>query len=545
MKKGITVASAALLIAVVFILLGTISITSYNSVQNAKKIVFALEMSNIEESVQRHVNNNVDGEYPISEHEYLIDLSDVSSSAISQFDEETINADNEVLVYELDLKQIGITDTTYGNKKTEKDVYVISKTTGRIYYLEGIKFKGMTYYTLTEDIINLKNKQEKQEEKVSSPKPIILTDGFVTKTLTDGTKEIYLSNISVENAPKIFKYEIGIISRENAREYFANNGKTVLDDRLNFSSETDVTLYAESSDGEYYMLHCLGASANGLIYPGLYENAKTAILNGLKVGDEVVGYNTYLTSKTEPSKETENGYQDQNVSNKTDFIWKYIGVSNNGEIMIAPDLTENSPEITLSGKIGYLKGAAELNRICSKLYSSNAGTSRNMNIDDVHKILEYTGPKEQYYSKDNCWKDLGGESLTIGQIVEQKGEPQLESVQTPDGVNTWETIKKYRLNFYSLYKSNSNITSNKTKKNLIYQSQTYFLSSVCIIAFFNKSYADFDIYIVNSDAVKEGFLFNSDGGALSKTQLMRPVVSLKSDVKLVKPADIGEAWTIS
>ena len=49
MKKGITATSVAIMVVVIIILLGTITTISYNSIQNAKKIVLSLEISNIQD----------------------------------------------------------------------------------------------------------------------------------------------------------------------------------------------------------------------------------------------------------------------------------------------------------------------------------------------------------------------------------------------------------------------------------------------------------------------------------------------------------------
>ena len=251
MKKGITATSVAIMVVVIIILLGTITTISYNSIQNAKKIVLSLEISNIQEEVDRYVKDSIDSSYPTLGNSYTINLSNVSENAISQFDGEEKNDNNEISVLEVDLTILGIADTTYGNKKTSSDVYVLSEKTGRVYYLAGIKSKNTTYYTLTDDLIKLKDKKSKIDMETSSLKPMISADGFITKTLSDGTKEIYLSNISVSNSPKVFKYEVGIIPEAKAKTYFATYGKTIKSDRLIVSEGKDITLYAENEKGEY------------------------------------------------------------------------------------------------------------------------------------------------------------------------------------------------------------------------------------------------------------------------------------------------------
>ena len=292
MKKGITATSVAIMVVVIIILLGTITTISYNSIQNAKKIVFSLEISNIQEEVDRYVKDSIDSGYPTLGNSYTINLSNVSENAISQFDGEEKSANNEISVLEVDLTILGIADTTYGNKKTTSDVYVLSEKTGRVYYLAGIKSKNTTYYTLTDDLIKLKDKKSKTDTEKSSLKPVILADGFITKTLSDGTKEIYLSNISASNSPKVFKYEVGIIPEAKAKTYFATYGKTITSDRLSVSEGKDITLYAENEKGEYdieYYAYRAPIPA-GFYYVG--GEVATGVVISDNAQDENKGYDT-------------------------------------------------------------------------------------------------------------------------------------------------------------------------------------------------------------------------------------------------------------
>ena len=114
------------------------------------------EVTEIQEEVTRYYKNSMDNTYPISEEVYTITLSQLTSEIATQFSEETKNENDTILVYAVNLDTINITDTKYGNKTSDKDVYVVSTETGRVYYLEGVKAKKKTYYTLTEDLIDIK-----------------------------------------------------------------------------------------------------------------------------------------------------------------------------------------------------------------------------------------------------------------------------------------------------------------------------------------------------------------------------------------------------
>lgn len=254
MKKGITAVSAAMMVVIIVLLAGTVTITTYSSVQNAKKLVFAIEISEIQEEVTKYYDSSVDAMYPTTEDAYTINLSQVTEDVLNtQFNSETKTSENNLTLYEVDLSLLGITDTTYGNLKNSKDVYVLSKETGIVYYLEGVKAGSKTYYTITRDLIDIKERNEKEEDdETSSILPIIASDGIVERTLTNGTKEKYIANIEVlGDEVEVVKYEIGIIKEENAESYFKNSGSTLNSDRIKLKEEVPITIYAENSNGDF------------------------------------------------------------------------------------------------------------------------------------------------------------------------------------------------------------------------------------------------------------------------------------------------------
>lgn len=515
MKKGITATSVAIMVVIVMMLVGTITTLSYNSIQNAKKTVFALEISSIQEAVDKYVSDSVLGEYPTIGNEYLINISGVSSAAISQFDEETKTANNEITVYEVDLSILGITDTVYGNKNTGKDVYVLSKATGRVYYLEGIKLKSTTYYTLTEDLLELKDKKIKNEEEVSNGAPVISTDGYIAKTLSDYKREVYLTNIKVTNSPKIFKYELGIISEDDAKEYFKNNGKSIVSDRLKFDSRKDITLYAENSKGEYDIKY----------YYLLQDNAAAAINAGLKIGD-IVKYE--VTAKSTTSYLSKNGSSDQEISNMTNFTWRYIGVSDNGELLIAPDIVSSATTLTLYGMTGYLNGTAELDDICDKLYTTSYGTARSIKLGDINNLMGYAGPLGGY------WNTAGSfifttNTMKVSEIANEK-QYSLSNFHTSTPDDGIDNIGDYYATFYD-YTKDSDYITNKDYIDLVFYSTSYWVSTSAINVGFAAKLLRFYVRSVNSNGwCTASNLYQSDEVSNSKTLCIRPTVEIHAPI---------------
>ncbi|MDD2627893.1 MAG: hypothetical protein PHR25_02465 [Clostridia bacterium] len=73
------------------------------------------------------------------------------------FNEEPIG---NITYYIIDLKDIGIKNTEYGNREDEKDVYVISKETWKVYYIKGANIGRKKYYSLTNELRSIVDKKQ-------------------------------------------------------------------------------------------------------------------------------------------------------------------------------------------------------------------------------------------------------------------------------------------------------------------------------------------------------------------------------------------------
>ena len=264
-----------------------------------------------------------------------------------------------------------------------------------------------------------------------------------------------------------------------------------------------------------------------------------AINSNIPVGTTVTGYTltekSYTTDGSEHSGTKSDGTvvtgEAQTLTTNTALTWKYIGIDENGNMLIASDIPSSVPtasKLTLGYQGGYLYGPDMLNTICDELYTTSKGEARSINIDDVNNLLEYAGTKGRYYNANG---DLitTSEVLTIGEIAIKLGT-QLSNVKTPDGVNTWEALSKYKSDFYVITKTSNDI-KNAAGKALVYYSQTYWLASPCVEARFNSDNTFFNVRHVNSSYVYAWGLFDSVVGYISNAYTVRPVVSLNSDVQ--------------
>ena len=289
---------------------------------------------------------------------------------------------------------------------------------------------------------------------------------------------------------------------------------------------------------------------DGEVYTGLTETARAAIAAGIKIGDEVK-YSAVLTAKsytTDGSERTSTGAADstktQTVKTNTSYTWKYIGLGEDGSLLIAPDMTGTigaDYKLTLRDKGGYINGPKMLNTICDALYTvEGKGKAQSMNIELVNKLLEYNGPKGRYF--DTSYKEIETtEAMTIAEL-ETKFNSKLSRDYVPEG----KDLGEYKSDGYSINKTNhaSRITKDTVRQNLVYQKNGYWLASPCADANLGAGCAYFYVSSVYSTYVGVYCMFGSNGYTSSAAFAVRPYVSLTSNVQ--KTTENGKTvWTLS
>ena len=146
-KQGITVTVMVITIIVLIIIAGTITFSMQSTMNYSKLSVWANEMMYIQDVVDEMRNTSSTADYTLGD--ITVDII----SASTQFEGET-SEDDIVTLKVLDFGKLKITNTVYGNKETEKDVYAVSAETGKVYYVQGIDINGQIYYSVTEALKN-------------------------------------------------------------------------------------------------------------------------------------------------------------------------------------------------------------------------------------------------------------------------------------------------------------------------------------------------------------------------------------------------------
>lgn len=339
-KQGITLTMLAITIVIMLIIAGTITVSTYSSVNYSRLSTWANEIRYIQDVVNEQLNSSTVFYDNLQIIE--IDVSNLNKQQMeAQFSGETITENNIIELKVLDLGALKIANTIYGNLSNSTDVYAFSETTGKVYYVHGIEIDNTTYYTLTEalnkrfDITNttqnlstvvfvpsqLGYTNEPVSVKVKIPtkfsnivistsndainigsqttvdniyeydintnniignyvltvsyndgvqtvttkyevnsydieKPIIqpfTSENFVYKETDDKIVDS-LININAQDVSGIkqIKYELGKIEQVDAKDYFKDNGKLILNKSIKFDNTVDIyTIYVEDNAGNY------------------------------------------------------------------------------------------------------------------------------------------------------------------------------------------------------------------------------------------------------------------------------------------------------
>ena len=183
MKKGIALATLVVIILVMILLISVITVTGFNTSNTTRKLAFASEIKMVQESVNSYRTAN-QGELPTSDF-VVINLNEASEFVLNQFEQngEEINEES-VYLNKIDFNKITVKNLTKGIGKTSEDIYAVSSKTGIIYYVQGLKIGGKTYYSLTDDLKKLLKYNSKSSE--SNSKKGIVFEPETTDWVTGG-----------------------------------------------------------------------------------------------------------------------------------------------------------------------------------------------------------------------------------------------------------------------------------------------------------------------------------------------------------------------
>ena len=220
MKKGITFMALVIMFAIILTLTTTAVISGVSSINNAKKIKFATELS----YVQEIMNSYNDVEYNINfDKSYSIDISTASQDVKEQFSTELLN-NGKITLYYIDPNNSNFdvlknSDLTYGMGEDQDDIYLYSIDTGKVYYKKGLELNGKLYYTLNDELSNKINYDSISE---GTNRDIIFTRSTEDWTNTSVKCQLKIGKQYTKDTIKIFKdnVELGINTTQESLSYY-------------------------------------------------------------------------------------------------------------------------------------------------------------------------------------------------------------------------------------------------------------------------------------------------------------------------------------
>lgn len=151
-RKGIALVTVAASILVMLIILTTVVVSANGIIENTRKKSFARELRLVQSNFDTYIARN-SGNLGFT-GTVDITIANLAANTGSQFSDET-QIDGKVTLTIVELDKIDVEDVNYGNGENGvTDRYLVSITTGKIYYEKGFKIGSKTYYTLTHDLEN-------------------------------------------------------------------------------------------------------------------------------------------------------------------------------------------------------------------------------------------------------------------------------------------------------------------------------------------------------------------------------------------------------
>ena len=143
MKKGISLVVLIITIIVLAILMSVIIFNTENTMANAEKSKLQIDIVNLEALMNTYkLRKNGNIKFETTD----FDTSNLSSIELEQFSGENIT-NNKVQLYVIELEEIDAEAVNYGMlKEGNKDRYLYSLDTGKVYYEKGLEMDNITYY---------------------------------------------------------------------------------------------------------------------------------------------------------------------------------------------------------------------------------------------------------------------------------------------------------------------------------------------------------------------------------------------------------------
>lgn len=163
-KKGITLVVLIITIVVALVILSITIVGVKTAVDNANLVTYAKDLASIQDATaQYYINNSafptaVENESALSQEDILgITAEPTLLTADLQTNGDYNDNSQMGSFYKIDLAKLNVTKSMRGIQKNsdQSDTYYVSYPSMNIYYIKGIKIKGVRYFSLNQKLTNI------------------------------------------------------------------------------------------------------------------------------------------------------------------------------------------------------------------------------------------------------------------------------------------------------------------------------------------------------------------------------------------------------
>lgn len=277
-------------------------------------------------------------------------------------------------------------------------------------------------------------------------------------------------------------------------------------------------------------------------------------MDDLQVGDYVAYTPGSETASSYPLTEAESGYiSAQTVSRVDNLSWRVLSINDDGTVDLISSSLASTNTFYFRGALGYNNGVYLLNDIAAKLYSNNSlgVTARSLTIEDIEKGMTEEGLEYVHrYESAVPWgqtKTYTGSYAFYPNLYAQENGSGINTTTTKtDGIGQSDSYYTSPTTEGSSQASTEGLTVTQTDydrsmNNSYYKNSTFYslihgvfeyqwLASRFVHS--GSANASFGLRLVYSSRLSGYVLFYSFTDTRSQYGYLRPVVSLKSNIRL-------------
>ena len=280
----------------------------------------------------------------------------------------------------------------------------------------------------------------------------------------------------------------------------------------------------------------------------------------LEIGDYVAYTPGSETASSYSLPATYSGYTSDQTISKDSLSWRVLSINDDGTVDLI-SATPTTQNIYFRGATGYNNGVYLLNDIADQFYSNDSlgVTARSLTIEDIEAGMTeagleyvrsynngtstvgdtktYTSSSYRYYP--NIYAQENGSGIDLATTNDPNSAVKTDGIGQSDSYYSEPTTETYtRANasltvtqtYYDRIMSSS-YYKNSTFYNLIHGVSGYqWLASRYVST--GSTYANFGLRRVNSSILSSIYLFSSNNYTNNTDGYLRPVVFLKSNIRL-------------